>query len=685
MLTLSPCCVGSVCSTPDNVNSDFNDKKELPIQSTLHLDFHDVNENDKGNTSGNSKLMIPSQSRFQVKDHYHVKANKHVDNFKTPDKDKQDADGLQLDFVTSSEKGTSVFRKFTGTSALQHSKCNPQSERKVRGLWNSHCSCLFSKLHNDILIDVIFTYLPIEDLISIQSVCKRWKYCAEQPHLWKELDATSLISPTTQKQHQQQQIKQNEARIKWCLAKHQDHINSFTIKNIQHSLSPDIAAVDIGTCLVNNRSFTSLYLSSYASLKDTHVKYMLQTHQFKNPTKTSTMVQRSRYLKNPDFNNNIIVLRLEQCPLLTNDIFDVIKSHCTHIESISLRGCRNITDEGILAIEEIMELESNSHLLPPSSSSSETISSLFSPTAQHLYSQTQTDENISWTTLFHSESNTSESETKETKTTNRKLTHFDFSNTGITPKGFLHLLKTSHHKSSPQGNNLGCINNVNSNTRQKYRIKSLKMRGSGELWSSEDLLQLGNNLSISCLEKLDITCSNIFVGSYSIDETTGWNQSIQSGFTSHLKELRIAGHLGFGAQSLVDLIHKSPHLQTLDLGGCRGIFKTLQHDNSSLMSLVHALQYPIHKNGLEKLILWRCFPNKRETLSNMNLQEESYKVGHAIVSAICHGPSSSTLDELDFDNCYFLDSKLMIDIRHHCVHLLRKDAIKARGTRYSEE
>lgn len=179
------------------------------------------------------------------------------------------------------------------------------TERRVRGLWNPKCVCLFSRLHDEVMIDHVFSFLAFSDLLTALEVSKRWQYCANHSHCWKQIDVSDSLENACVVNH---------------IARHAADINGLSVRAVEHQLTPHFALMGVGSCT----SLQELHISSYASLEDSHVNLMLT-------------------MKKP----HLTVLRLEQCPGLTDLSVKHIAFHCPNLRTLSLHGCSGITNNCI--------------------------------------------------------------------------------------------------------------------------------------------------------------------------------------------------------------------------------------------------------------------------------------------------------------------------------------------------
>lgn len=200
--------------------------------------------------------------------------------------------------------------------------------RRVRGLWNPSCCCLFSHLHNGIIVNVL-SFLNMKDLVTCFQVCRRWNHVAASPALWQRVDATEFVQATFE---QHCKNKSTDARaatsqtLSSYLQQYATNIKSLTICSIQTFLDANSFLPTITS------SLQELTLTGYANLTDTHVRVMFLSTK----------------------HNNIHTLVLKDCPLLTNATIESISRHAKHVQTLSLQKCRNITS--IHALQDVWDV-----------------------------------------------------------------------------------------------------------------------------------------------------------------------------------------------------------------------------------------------------------------------------------------------------------------------------------------
>ena len=219
--------------------------------------------------------------------------------------------------------------------------------RRVRGLWNPTCCCLFSHLHNEFITNIL-SFLNMKDLLASFQVCRRWNHVAASPILWERVDATDFVQATFE---QYSKGKTKDASIatshtlQYYLQQYANNIKSLTICSIQNAL-------DANTFLPNiSSSLQELTLTGYTNLTDTHIQVMFLSSK----------------------RNNIHSLVLNGCPLLTNVTLESISRHAQQLQSLSLRECRNITN--IHALQGIWDIATGTKNM----TSTISLQSLFAP------------------------------------------------------------------------------------------------------------------------------------------------------------------------------------------------------------------------------------------------------------------------------------------------------------------
>uniref|UniRef100_A0A7S2UP45 F-box domain-containing protein n=1 Tax=Attheya septentrionalis TaxID=420275 RepID=A0A7S2UP45_9STRA len=319
------------------------------------------------------------------------------------------------------------------------------TERRVRGLWNPNCDCPFSNLHNSIISDFM-GWLTMEDMVKVAKVCRRWNFCSSS--LWKNVDATDFVSQSFNTLHQQcgnekprgntsveQEVsnvgemvsKKTGSLLVHHLTRHKQTISKLAIRSIGHHLLPDLAIMGVGACLAAG-TLRELTLTSYADLTDTHVNLMLLSKRFDNGSHGgTTSLKAARQSDRIGARNNmhriiggghgstgggccnLTILRLEQCPLLTDRTVHFVATHCPDLTELSLRGNMGITDKGMMHLCRLFKVSRwslSSKYNESNRSSNESSTSFTTPGStselRSLFSPPSMNQSFPSPTMFHS-------------------------------------------------------------------------------------------------------------------------------------------------------------------------------------------------------------------------------------------------------------------------------------------
>ena len=291
-------------------------------------------------------------------------------------------------------------------------KRKPSSSRRVRGLWNERDSCsYFAQLQAEIISDGIFSFLTLEERVMSAMTCRRFAYCSQQPGCWAGMDATSYVerlyhthlarasnesaerkgcgtSSTSRSNKSPQQFakERTSAALIALITGHKNDIERLVVRNIDHRLTSDVAAMGIGACLAVGR-LHEIELTDYVELTDASISVMflsrfcgsddstqtIRSHTVTIPPQGSlaadTLHRGGRKIVSisPRFKllearqttlpprRPLSTLRLERCPLLTDKAFRLIGANCSDLLKLSLRGCEGITDSGLLALSPMIK------------------------------------------------------------------------------------------------------------------------------------------------------------------------------------------------------------------------------------------------------------------------------------------------------------------------------------------
>lgn len=544
----------------------------------------------------------------------------------------------------------------TSLSKGKKARAGP-TKRRVRGLWNENPSCLFSDLHDDLLL-FIMSHLSLGDLCLSSMVCRHWKYVTSLESAWKDVDATDYVRRT----HPFHMRKSPDAAAEansTALATHlQSHSpEKLTIRSIEHYLTAD-------TYLPSLQGLQELTLTGFADFTDTHVHVMLLSLSKTDLKPTANFEMKARGKKE----NVLRKLVLEQCPLLTNASIRSIAYNCPNLEELSLRGNHQMDD--ITPLNDMWKLEPSKMSLKQQSTST---TSLFAPLQVQVpvvvpdrpSTPPQATASAGLASLF-ALPGTSPQRGRATSQTPtyvkpKKLTRVDFSNTKITAQA----LVNSFHRAP------GVV-----------ELESIVMRGSGESWSDVQLKALSKTLSVSKLSTFDIRCANAFTGSTAITDvglealfsTTTVTSARSNGTaaTLPLRRLELAGNRSIHAAGIANILSAAIDLVELDLETCKGV-GSLSNKTGTIALGRALLKHGSggEKGGLRRLSLARCFSNKKES-SAFTMQEfaKETKRGSVLLKALCKSPSSQTLEHIDMSGCWFVTASDEAMLRLHCKRLV---------------
>jgi hypothetical protein len=211
-------------------------------------------------------------------------------------------------------------------------------------------------------------------------------------------------------------------------------------------------------------------------------------------------------------------------------------------------------------------------------------------------------------------------------------------------------------------------------------LESLKMRGSGESWRDAHFKSLVDQVDVSKLFHLDISCANSYAGATTItDASLGCLSSTVGGLA--LQKLELAGHRSLRAAGIAKLLSAALDLIELDLEGCKGV--GCKADSSGTIALARTLmQHGGSKGGLKRLSLARCFSNKKASsaLTSKNFAAET-KRGNVLIKTLCKSHSNRTLEHIDLRGCWFVTLEDETLLRQHCPRLVTLQLAGTRCTR----
>lgn len=225
-------------------------------------------------------------------------------------------------------------------------------EKHVRGLWQEDATTNRCALLHDTLLFHIFSlnYLDMEDLCRCQGVSRRWRAMASREEVWKHVDATTFVqtafahfAAAPSNNINNNGVDPAEATTLALAAKLQTHAPvSLTIRSIAHRLRANSFAVP---CL---KRLQSLTLAGFTELNDTHVHVLFLSAKSSLTGNVGGLsdgpggVRRARH--GPTATLALSVLKLEECPGLTNACLRSIAWHCDQLRELSLRGCHHVND-----------------------------------------------------------------------------------------------------------------------------------------------------------------------------------------------------------------------------------------------------------------------------------------------------------------------------------------------------
>lgn len=186
-------------------------------------------------------------------------------------------------------------------------------QRRVHGLWNNDYSCLFTPLHNDLIVECL-SFLDLKDLVAASRVCQRWEHCAQDTNLYESVDATEFVQAQYNKHKDSKRTSQVLLQL---LKPHASTMKALTIRSIGQALDPIVFLP------VLSNSLRQLTLTGWSSLTDVHVQVMFLSILTKNHLQT---------------------LVLDKCPLLTNATIQHVARHCNDLQELSVRDCTKMSN-----------------------------------------------------------------------------------------------------------------------------------------------------------------------------------------------------------------------------------------------------------------------------------------------------------------------------------------------------
>jgi hypothetical protein len=331
---------------------------------------------------------------------------------------------LSREYNKQKDVGYNDSRAHADCEGVGRKRLQPQrrtlSSRMVRGLWDDErdcCCSFFAQLQVEIISEGIFSFLTLEERVMSAMTCRRFAYCSQQPGCWVGVDATSYVTrlyhvhltrasnelaarngsgsatacSSSSKSPQELAKERTSAALIAMIAGHKNDIERLVVRDIDHRLSSDVAAMGIGACW----GLTMVELSDYLELTDASISALFLSRFCGGDDSTQTI--RSRRLTippqrclatkaslnggrkivsiSPRFKlrerentmpprRQLSILRLERCPLLTDKVIRLIGTNCSGLSTLSLRGCKRITDSGLLPLSPMISCSIQS---PPAS------------------------------------------------------------------------------------------------------------------------------------------------------------------------------------------------------------------------------------------------------------------------------------------------------------------------------
>jgi F-box domain len=240
--------------------------------------------------------------------------------------------------------------------------------------------------------------------------------------------------------------------------------------------------------------------------------------------------------------------------------------------------------------------------------------------------------------------------------------------------------------------------------RRRVALESLKMRGCGEFWCDEDLVQLGEMLAPCHLKVFDLACENMSGSCSQImghgleallvaeghDDNNSNNNNKKDGYK--LERLDLAGHDKLSARSLARIVSQSADTLThLNVERCKRLFGSNGNKEkkitpldirSAAMTFASALA---KATRLESLSLAHCVPfvkpasgedkpddkdkSKLRQCSNDDDDDIVMSTGKLYLDTFANSPLRLTLRELDLRGWWFVTSLDVAMIRNSCPRL----------------
>ena len=220
---------------------------------------------------------------------------------------------------------------------------------RVHGLWSEDkATNPFALLHDSLLLEILASFLNLEDLCRCQGVSQRFATLSQRDEAWQRIDATSFV----------------QSLYHFFKRKHHGNPAEATadllVKKWQTKVPVSIRIDRIGQCLdahsfslpSNTTRLQSLRLSNFENLTDTHVHVLLLSakttpcalHHPAAPGPTSQnlkRINRRSTMTQPWPLRNLV---LEKCPRMTNASLRSIASMCHQLQELDVSGCPLVND-----------------------------------------------------------------------------------------------------------------------------------------------------------------------------------------------------------------------------------------------------------------------------------------------------------------------------------------------------
>ena len=219
------------------------------------------------------------------------------------------------------------------------------------GKWNPKCMCLFSNLTDNMMITNIMGWLGFSDLLSAQSVSKRWFFSANHRSLWAEFDATHFVEDLFV-QHQTCHLPSKDVVqvLNSVLRKHANLIHKVKVVRNNDIGLPGEAVEGLRLCRSVDwgKGLRSIELQNWPELGEVEVRTLFAEakgwDEAKNRSGSGSGSGNERLNLGGDPNTKMV--RFLRCPNVTGASIEAVVQGCPNLEVISLRSCRQVGSEG---------------------------------------------------------------------------------------------------------------------------------------------------------------------------------------------------------------------------------------------------------------------------------------------------------------------------------------------------